>query len=356
MKKSITIIGGGLSGLALGCYLRKHGVSVAVIEQGIYPRHKVCGEFICGVSEDTLDDLGILSLFKNAESVRNIRWHIGNKKVLDKTLPHPGMGTSRFVLDDKLQALFSELGGEIKHQRIDKKTYLGQQSEGIVWACGKEKQGKGEDALRWLGMKMHVSDMDISGLEMHTGDNSAKGGYVGLSPVEDGKVNVCALFEVDKNVEGKGADKFLAYLISIGLETLASRLKSATIDSTSFSAVAGFSMGHQPSTKHDQQHVLPIGDAAVLIPPFTGNGMSIALESALLAGQYLLPYCRGGESSDWDKTLKTYLYQMRRKFRKRLVTAKCIHPFFFHTAGRWSLRSLARYKLIPFRTLFHLLR
>ncbi len=33
MKRSITIIGGGLSGLALGCYLRKHGVSVTIIPE-----------------------------------------------------------------------------------------------------------------------------------------------------------------------------------------------------------------------------------------------------------------------------------------------------------------------------------
>lgn len=356
MNKPITIIGGGLSGLALGCYLRKHDVSVTIIEQGTYPRHKVCGEFICGVSDNTLDELGILSLFENAESVRNIRWHIGNKKVLDKTLPRSAMGLSRFLLDDDLQRLFTSLGGEIIQQRINKKDYLDKKSEGIVWACGKEKQGKGDDALRWLGMKMHVSNLDVTGLEMHTGGTSAKGGYVGLSPVEDGKINICALFEVDKNVAGKGADKFHAYLLSIGLETLAARLEKATIDSASFSAVAGFSMGHQRNAMNDQQHLLPIGDAAILIPPFTGNGMSIALESSLLAGKNLLPYCQGHDNPSWDETLKTYLYQMRRKFRKRLIAAKCIHPFFFHTSGRWGLSSLARCRLIPFRTLFYLLR
>jgi 2-polyprenyl-6-methoxyphenol hydroxylase-like FAD-dependent oxidoreductase len=356
MTRPITIIGGGLSGLALGCCLQKNGVSVTIIEQGKYPRHKVCGEFICGVSDETLDGLGILELFENAESVRNIKWHIADEQVLDKKLPHHGTGLSRYLLDDQLQQLFRNLGGTILKERVDKSEYLDGQAEGIVWACGKEKQGKGNDAQRWLGMKMHVTEMDIDGLEMHTGGNSVKGGYVGLSPVEDGRINLCGLFEVNKNVTGKGADKFHGYLMSMGLEKLANRLAAATIDQDSFSAVAGFSLGHQKILTDDQQRVLPIGDAAVLIPPFTGNGMSIALESAYLAGQCLLPYCRNEKNSDWDDMLKTYLYLMRKKFRKRLIAARFIHPFFFHPLGKWSLSTLAKCKLIPFRGLFYLLR
>jgi flavin-dependent dehydrogenase len=289
MNRPITIVGGGLSGLALGCYLQKHGVSVTIIEQGKYPRHKVCGEFICGVSDETLAELGILELFADAESVKKIKWHIADEKVLDKNLPHHGTGISRFLLDDELQKLFRSLGGTIQEERVDKFDYLGDSEGGIVWACGKEKQGKGNDAQRWLGMKMHVTGMDIEGLEMHTGGSSVKGGYVGLSPVENGRVNLCGLFEVNKKVTGKGAEKIHGYLLSMGLEKLATRLESATIDQSSFSAVAGFSMGHQKILENDKHGVLPIGDAAILIPPFTGNGMSIALESALLAGQCLLP-------------------------------------------------------------------
>jgi 2-polyprenyl-6-methoxyphenol hydroxylase-like FAD-dependent oxidoreductase len=64
LKKEITIAGGGLAGLALACALRRHDVPVTVLEAGNYPRHRVCGEFISGVSEETLATLAIADLFE----------------------------------------------------------------------------------------------------------------------------------------------------------------------------------------------------------------------------------------------------------------------------------------------------
>ena len=48
VMKSIAIVGGGLAGLTLGIGLRQRGVPAALWEAGRYPRHRVCGEFICG--------------------------------------------------------------------------------------------------------------------------------------------------------------------------------------------------------------------------------------------------------------------------------------------------------------------
>ena len=58
--KPITIVGGGLAGLALGVALRRNDVPVSVIEAGHYPRHRVCGEFISGEGLRVLDGLAVL--------------------------------------------------------------------------------------------------------------------------------------------------------------------------------------------------------------------------------------------------------------------------------------------------------
>ncbi len=357
MNRPLTIIGGGLSGLALGCYLQKHGIPVTIIEQSKYPRHKVCGEFICGVSKETLSLLGIEQCFSKAQTVSNIQWHIGNRQILNKTLPLAGTGISRHLLDDLLQQHFRSIGGEIRHQRAEKPD-PSKENTNIISACGKEKHGQGNDARRWLGLKFHVTDLEIEGLEMHTGASSHKGGYLGMSPIEDNKINVCGLFEVNKDIKGKGADTLPLYLHSLGLDQLAERIEQATILTDSFSAVAGFSMGQQRVLTQSSPSTFPIGDAAILIPPFTGNGMSMALESAHLAGKHLLPYLqnKGNSNQSWDELVNTYLQQTQKKFRRRMIASKCMHPFFFHPTGRSILSGLSRTHLIPFRSLFYLLR
>ena len=59
LNQEITIAGGGLAGLALATALRHREVPVTVLEAGYYPRHRVCGEFISGVSQETLENLKI---------------------------------------------------------------------------------------------------------------------------------------------------------------------------------------------------------------------------------------------------------------------------------------------------------
>ena len=57
--KPIEIIGGGLAGLSLGLALRRAGVPVTLYEAGSYPRHRVCGEFITGLSPTTISRLQV---------------------------------------------------------------------------------------------------------------------------------------------------------------------------------------------------------------------------------------------------------------------------------------------------------
>src|SRR5580693_8216081 len=53
-RKPITIVGGGLAGLALGIGLRQRDVPATIWEAGHYPRHRVCGEFISGHGQAVL--------------------------------------------------------------------------------------------------------------------------------------------------------------------------------------------------------------------------------------------------------------------------------------------------------------
>lgn len=338
LKREITIAGGGLAGLSLGIGLRKAGVEVALHEAGSYPRHRVCGEFICGVSAQTLERLGIAEEFADAVRHRSTMWFRGGRRIYQAELPNEAMGISRYQLDDALQRKFTKNGGKL----FERSRLKREPQDGLAWSAGRIPTNG-----RWVGLKCHVSGLEMrADLEMHLGSN----GYVGLARVEGGKVNVCGLFRRDAVLSGKGSALLRSYLLAGGLTDLVERLWSAQVEDDSFVAVAGFRLGWQATL----EGVMAIGDAVGMIPPFTGNGMSMAFESAEVALDPLRDYARG--AMEWPETLQTVRERLSMKFRRRLFSARVMHPFLLMRSGQMVLSALAQTGLLPFERSFHALR
>lgn len=334
--KAIRIVGGGIAGLSLGIYLRKLGVDVEIYESGTYPKHKVCGEFICGVSPSSLEQMGLSDIIAQSIHHTQMTWWIGDSLVLEDALPTTAWGLSRYKLDEDLASLFSSMGG-ILHtgSRVAM-----DDDEGVVWATGKPKK-KGE----WIGLKIHALDVDIEGLDMHLGSN----GYIGLCGVEQKRVNCCGLFRMDKTIRGTGSALLEGYLRSNGLNQLADRFSHWQKDECSFSATAGFSFGKQ-------SHVgaFCVGDSSYLIPPFTGNGMSMALESSKMAGPWLEKLSHG--EIEWEEASSSYNNECVAFFRKRMKLSASIQPLLLNRLGQTLLKTAAQTGVLPFEFLFHQLR
>jgi flavin-dependent dehydrogenase len=337
LKRPITIAGGGLAGLSLAIALRARGVAVTVIEAGHYPRHRVCGEFISGVTADTLGVLGIADLFHDARRHVTLAWHDRSRRFLSDRLPVPALGISRFALDDRLRERFSALGGEL----ITGTRGLPQAADGFVWAAGRRPRPG-----RWIGLKAHVRIPTTADLEMHSGTN----GYAGLAGVEDGWTNVCGLFLLDREIAAKGADLLPAYLEAGGNTRLAAAIRAAEWRDGSFSSVAGFELGPQPAVPG----LLCLGDAQSMIPPFTGNGMSMAFEAAECALDPLTAWSEDRQS--WQDTRLLIQRHLRKGFRRRLITAALLHRALLHTGIRSALGSLAETGILPLRPLLPLVR
>ena len=109
----IEIVGGGLAGLTLGLALRRQGIGVRVIEAGTYPRHRVCGEFITGLDDETIEQLGLAPLFADAPRHRAAVWFIDGAMARTETFPRPAIGISRYALDARLADAFVAHGGEL---------------------------------------------------------------------------------------------------------------------------------------------------------------------------------------------------------------------------------------------------
>lgn len=336
--KSITIAGGGLAGLALGIALRREGVPVILHEALRYPRHRVCGEFISGVQDEILHRLGIADLLAPAQRPQEVQWWSGDRSLGAFHLPEAAYALSRYWLDEKLCERLRAMGGEV----CEDSRVTAHAEPGTVWAAGR-RPSKGE----WIGLKAHVRDVELTaGLEMHLGTQ----GYVGLAAIEDGWINVCGLFRVQQGVQAKPTQLLLAYMEQTGLDALAQRLQQAHWRADSFSAVAGFRLGEQAPL----DGVATIGDAQSIIPPFTGNGMSMALEAAALAVEPLCRYAQ--QQQDWDATLRVIQQSAHKAFHRRLSLASSCQHLLLAPWFRRPLEILAQQQLLPFRSLFSLTR
>ena len=82
-----------------------------------------------------------------------------------------------------------------------------------------------------------------------------------------------------------------------------------------------------------------VGDAVSMIAPVTGNGMSIAFESAALAVEPLTAYARG--ELDWNAAQRRMEQMCDGAFRRRLRWAARLQGVMFHPSARNVLLPLA---------------
>lgn len=344
--KTITIAGGGVAGLALGVGLTRRGVPVKLHDKGIYPRHRVCGEFICGVREETLEKLGLEDLFADALRHSSTAWFHDSKEVLYADLPYSALGVSRFKMDKCMSDAFEAAGGDL-HVRSSLDLDSAASQAGVVWATGRKRE-RGQ----WFGLKVHCEDYALRGdLEVHLGQQA----YVGASAVEDGRVNVCGLFRRVPGVRGRGIEVLYQYLDAAQLGYLKDKVRASHPDIASYCGVSHFSFSPGVRWGERMRHsddFFGLGDQWGVIPPFTGNGMSIALETAALAIDPLCEYAQGDLS--WNDAVAQFQSQAKRALKTRFRVANLIQPLLLSDQAQHILVGLASRKLLPFRRLFSL--
>ncbi|HEX9048048.1 MAG TPA: FAD-dependent monooxygenase [Verrucomicrobiae bacterium] len=335
-SRTITIIGGGLAGLALGIGLRQRGVPARVLEAGIYPRHRVCGEFVSGNGLAVLQRFGLRQKFEAAGAcyAQTAVFICGSRRSPVRELPRPALCLSRHVMDGLLAEVFRGLGGELRvNQRWTAPAAAG--AEGVVYATGRRLQPAQNPG--WFGVKAHLPpDTTVkltADLEMHV----SSGGYVGINRTSNGEINVCGLFHLREGQ--RRAESKLDWLRGEEGSSLRARIGDASFDRDSFCAVGGLQLRPQRATEHAE---CCVGDAVTMTPPVTGNGMSMAFESAELALEPLAAYSAG--RSSWTETRREIASRCDTMFAQRLAWARRLQwlmmsPVFHGRLGGILLRS-----------------
>lgn len=342
--RPVTIVGGGLAGLTLGLALRREGVPVTLWEAGRYPRHRVCGEFISGRGRAVLRTLGLEErlIAHGALPAATASFHSATFSGEASDLPEPALCLSRHTMDALLAEAFVVAGGEL---RAGERWTGDAASLGLVLASGR-RPAPTAGGWRWFGLKAHATGVELGAdLEMHLAAN----GYVGLCRLAEGRINVCGLFR--SRSDAPDPRPWADRLRGEPGTPLHVRLAGARFDEASQSAVAGLDFATPPDFDPRECR---IGDAAAMIPPVTGNGMSIALESALLACTPLLRWSRGDFT--WTETKRVVGLDLERAFSLRLRVARWLQRGLFVPALQEPLVRLAARRRGATDVLFHLTR
>ena len=327
--RPVAVIGGGLAGLTLGIGLRQRGIPVTVREAGHYPRHRVCGEFISGRGQDVLARLGLRDklLQAGATEARTAAFFLGSAHSPARSLARPALCLSRYTLDALLAAHLRELGGALREGDRCRET---DSTEGVVWASGRRLQSQ-ENGWRWFGLKVHARNAELSAdLEMH----GIPDGYVGVCRLHGGEVNVCGLFRRRPGTSDSVAARCERLRGPLG-SSLHARLGNAVLDEDSFCAVAGLVLSPQ---RADSRSECALGDALTMIPPVTGNGMSLAFESAELALEPLTAWSLG--QLDWPAARQQVARACDTAFAQRLAWARWLQWLMLSSMARTPLGRL----------------
>jgi 2-polyprenyl-6-methoxyphenol hydroxylase-like FAD-dependent oxidoreductase len=223
------------------------------------------------------------------------------------------------------------LGGEL---RVNERCREQSISDGTVIASGRRPHPV-ESGWRWFGLKIHARGLPLAAdLEMHCVPN----GYVGVNRIDNGEFNVCGLFRKPAQAAGEKTEP--RDLLRGPKQTLLrQRLEAAHFDEASFCSVAGLSLRPYRAAGSDE---CCIGDALTMTPPVTGNGMSMAFESAEIATEPLAAYSAGQMS--WPEAQRIIATRCDEAFGTRLAWASRLQwmmfsPLFRGWLGLLALRS-----------------
>lgn len=349
----IVIVGGGLSGLTSAIHLAKFNIPVLLIEKDKYPKHKVCGEYISNEVLPYLDFLDIdVHLLKPAK-ISKFLISTAQGKTIKSKLPLGGFGVSRYTLDYYLWNKAKDLGVQLIIDQVDsieyrdpiftiKTAYSGTiTADFVIGAYGKRsvldrnlKRNFSFNTSEWLAVKSHyLADFNSNTVALH----NFKGGYCGISKVENNIINACYLvnyasFKKYKNIEVFQEEVMSKnpYLKSFFQHSEPVFDKPVTIGQINFT-----------KKKVVEHHIFMTGDAAGLIHPLCGNGMAMAIQAAQILCTLLVENHNSKALSRLELE-KKYAKQWKNSFSKRLYTGRVLQKVLVHQGFQEIAQKIAK--------------
>lgn len=341
-----------MAGLALSIQLIRTGHTVVVLEKEQYPFHRVCGEYISMESWDFLQSLGVDLAALQVPEITRLQVSGVSGKLLEQKLPLGGFGISRYLLDHTLANLARQAGVVIEENtKVSDIVFDGsgfiitaaQQHYRARVACGGYGKRSNLD-IRWkrpfamaaknklnnyIGVKYHIrADFPADTIALH----NFKDGYCGIVKTEGDRYCLCYLTTA-ANLQKAGG-----VISRMEQTTLAANphLKRIFAESERlFRQPVIISQISFDRKTQVEDHVLMTGDAAGMITPLCGNGMSMALHGSKLAAEQVRLFLNGSITRETME--QQYARQWQRQFAGRLKAGRFIQRLF---RSRWLMSFL----------------
>ena len=340
------VIGGGLAGLTLSIQLATYGHAVILFEKEQYPFHKVCGEYISLESWDFLERIGLPLSNMNVPVIKKLLVTAPNGNSLSLDLPLGGFGISRYEIDNRLKKIAVQAGVTvIENCRVDDVVFENEQfsvytSTGTVTCktcCGSFGKRSNLD-IKWkrpfvtntgnklhnhVAVKYHIkTSFPADTIALH----NFKDGYCGISRIEDERYCLCYLTNAANLRRSNNSIAEMENSILSRNPVLKNILENST---RLYAQPLSISQVSFQQKSQVENHVLLTGDAAGMITPLCGNGMSMAMHGSKIAAGLINDFLQG--KINRQQLEGQYRKAWKKEFGSRIMTGRIIQRFFGKT-------------------------
>lgn len=303
MRRTAALIaGGGPAGAATAILLGHGGAMPVLIERHAEPQDVVCGGFLASDALTMLGRIGIDAGALGAHPIGRVRL-IAGRQVAETALPFRAAGLSRTRLDAALIEAAIEQGATVERgltvRRADGDALCLHLSDGTTIGAEALFLATGKHDLRGVPRSALPDDDPALGLRVRLDAGPAlrstldgtielhlfRGGYAGLLLQEDGGANLCLSVAQSRLKAVDGQPERLIESLGREAPLLAERFAAAS-GIGSWASVARVPYGWR--APRGEAGLFRLGDQAAVIASLAGDGIAIALASAIRAAHAFL--------------------------------------------------------------------